>query len=351
MVAAAAAGAAATTAPATGRATLGDVPETAITAAAQRQRQRPFKPTLTSLPPPPPPPSPHSPKGQLDPHGGAFKSSPHAPRRNSDQLDDPHHDAASDPAATNLAAAGPSTRATSPDSALLTAASIAEPALAEVNHLAEVDAPRTKTGSDHENILESEVGRAGKADGTTGKPMPTFGAQNEGKGKDATETSLTLTLTRDVGKGDGATGATMTRVEDERKNESGRETETMPTRHAQAFGKDEQRRPGQPGRRGARAGATRAARKTWQSGVMEEDLERNGALAGGRRVDYCLQVTGKWRSGRREGSVGDKRGIWRGGGRGGAYSFVACLSHLTIDHASLSRRSTVPTPIRHTSNI
>ena len=29
---------------------------------------------------------------------------------------------------------------------------------------------------------------------------------------------------------------------------------------------------------------------------------------------------------------------------GGAYSFAACLSHLTIDHASLSRRSTVPTP-------
>ena len=36
---------------------------------------------------------------------------------------------------------------------------------------------------------------------------------------------------------------------------------------------------------------------------------------------------------------------------GGAYSFVACLSHLTIDHASLSRRSTVPTPNRDTSNI
>ena len=30
------------------------------------------------------------------------------------------------------------------------------------------------------------------------------------------------------------------------------------------------------------------------------------------------------------------------------YSFVACLSHLTIDHASLSRRSTVPTPIVET---
>ena len=27
-------------------------------------------------------------------------------------------------------------------------------------------------------------------------------------------------------------------------------------------------------------------------------------------------------------------------GVGGAYSFVACLSHLTIDHAALSRRST-----------
>ena len=34
---------------------------------------------------------------------------------------------------------------------------------------------------------------------------------------------------------------------------------------------------------------------------------------------------------------------------GGAYSFVACLSHSTIDHASLSRRSTVPTPNRDTN--
>lgn len=33
----------------------------------------------------------------------------------------------------------------------------------------------------------------------------------------------------------------------------------------------------------------------WESSVMEEDLERNGALAGGRRVDYCLQVRlGSW---------------------------------------------------------
>ena len=40
----------------------------------------------------------------------------------------------------------------------------------------------------------------------------------------------------------------------------------------------------------------------------------------------------------------------RHGGRG-AYSFFACLSHLTIDHASLSRRGTVPTPSSDTSNI
>ena len=35
---------------------------------------------------------------------------------------------------------------------------------------------------------------------------------------------------------------------------------------------------------------------------------------------------------------------------GGTYSFVACLSRLTIDHASLSRRSTVLTPSRDISN-
>ena len=37
-------------------------------------------------------------------------------------------------------------------------------------------------------------------------------------------------------------------------------------------------------------------------------------------------------------------------GGGEAYSFVACVkSHLTIDHASLSRRGTVPNPNRHTA--
>ena len=43
--------------------------------------------------------------------------------------------------------------------------------------------------------------------------------------------------------------------------------------------------------------------------------------------------------------------LGRVGGGGGGYSFFACLSHLTIDHASLSRRSTVPTPNRDTSNV
>ena len=44
-------------------------------------------------------------------------------------------------------------------------------------------------------------------------------------------------------------------------------------------------------------------------------------------------------------------GFARREGRGGAYSFVACLSPLTIDHASLSRRSAVSLPNRDTSNI
>ncbi|CAM9239974.1 unnamed protein product [Ectocarpus sp. 8 AP-2014] len=46
-----------------------------------------------------------------------------------------------------------------------------------------------------------------------------------------------------------------------------------------------------PGKGAATTGTAegRAARAAWQSAVMEEDLERNGALAGGRRVDYCLQ--------------------------------------------------------------
>ena len=36
---------------------------------------------------------------------------------------------------------------------------------------------------------------------------------------------------------------------------------------------------------------------------------------------------------------------------GGRTHLLLALSHLTIDHACLSRRSTVPTPNRHTSNL
>ena len=39
------------------------------------------------------------------------------------------------------------------------------------------------------------------------------------------------------------------------------------------------------------------------------------------------------------------------GSEGGAYSVVACLSRMTTDHASLARRSTVPTPDSDTFNI
>ena len=50
--------------------------------------------------------------------------------------------------------------------------------------------------------------------------------------------------------------------------------------------------------------------------------------------------------------AGHGGGGGEGGGGGGAYSFVACPSHLNIDHASLSRRSIVPTTVLiETSNI
>ncbi|CBN78492.1 DDHD domain-containing protein [Ectocarpus siliculosus] len=54
---------------------------------------------------------------------------------------------------------------------------------------------------------------------------------------------------------------------------------------------EEGHRHSRPGNGAATTGTAerRAARAAWQSAVMEEDLERNGALAGGRRVDYCLQ--------------------------------------------------------------
>ena len=43
--------------------------------------------------------------------------------------------------------------------------------------------------------------------------------------------------------------------------------------------------------------------------------------------------------------LGDGGGRRGGRGRGGeAYSVTVCLSSLNIDHASLSRRSTVPSP-------
>ena len=54
---------------------------------------------------------------------------------------------------------------------------------------------------------------------------------------------------------------------------------------------------------------------------------------------------------RNEGGVRGREWGWGWRWGGGGFSFVACLSHLTIDHASLSRRSTVLTPNKDTSNI
>ena len=53
----------------------------------------------------------------------------------------------------------------------------------------------------------------------------------------------------------------------------------------------------------------------------------------------------------RQGGRGIEAGTEGGGGGGGAYSFVACLNRLTIDHAFLWRRGTVPTPYRDTSDV
>ena len=51
----------------------------------------------------------------------------------------------------------------------------------------------------------------------------------------------------------------------------------------------------------------------------------------------------------------EKKKAWQveggGGVGGGAYSFVACLDHSTLDHASLPRRRTVPTPTRDISDL
>ena len=72
-------------------------------------------------------------------------------------------------------------------------------------------------------------------------------------------------------------------------------------------------------------------------------LEQGGCGFGGTS-------TGSEAVQRREpGLEGGRRG--RGGGNGGRTHFVACVSHLTVDHATLSRRSTVPAPNRDTSNI
>ena len=81
-----------------------------------------------------------------------------------------------------------------------------------------------------------------------------------------------------------------------------------------------------------------------KKGVVKEFLLQivsvTAQLINSRRVScFKLQFTG---------SPGSKKETE--GGRGGVLIF-SCFIHLTIDHASLSRRSTVPTPDGDTSNI
>ena len=62
---------------------------------------------------------------------------------------------------------------------------------------------------------------------------------------------------------------------------------------------------------------------------------------------YTIRPSHPYKSGKDHGGVFTNES----GGEGeGGDSFVACLSLLTIDHASISRWNTVPTPIRDTSN-
>ena len=82
---------------------------------------------------------------------------------------------------------------------------------------------------------------------------------------------------------------------------------------------------------------------------------------GGTEVESLLNVVGSvtfgllhvvWsRQMRLPGTFSPLLSPWVGEGGEGTYSLVSSLSRLTIDHASLSRQSTVPTPNRDTSNI
>ena len=81
-----------------------------------------------------------------------------------------------------------------------------------------------------------------------------------------------------------------------------------------------------------------AKAKVEGSKILPFSQTGTAVVAGGGRVrgeERCLVWAFAWTC--RIG--GEEVGI-RGTGGGGAYSFVACLCHLTIDHASFSRRST-----------
>ena len=78
--------------------------------------------------------------------------------------------------------------------------------------------------------------------------------------------------------------------------------------------------------------------------MVAKSVKRSRHLLGFPRRNTCVL-----RVGYRRYEATPAEGL---GGGGEGYSFVVCLSHhSTVDHGSLSRGSTVPTPNRDTSNI
>ena len=101
--------------------------------------------------------------------------------------------------------------------------------------------------------------------------------------------------------------------------------------------------------------ALRAAEAKAEAAAAEVSAQKEGAEYLKDRLKAIpeeLRAAFEAELGEREGAVREKvRDEVRTRGGGAGLSFVAFLSHLTIDHASFSRRSTVPTPSRDTSNV
>ena len=99
--------------------------------------------------------------------------------------------------------------------------------------------------------------------------------------------------------------------------------------------------PGRGGQ-GREAADAKAGGKEGEGRDEGGEGRQAGERWGGRKIKQERKETREEREMKQ--ITEENAGKWRGGGVG---SFVACLSHLTTNHASLARRSTVPTPNRH----